>query len=206
MSTSTCNKTFSVYFPCSDSSVTYETEISDCVGFIENNIMQNCATVVIGDMNFQCSASSRGFNICNNVLSGYDIANCDDLLQCDDGDKFTYCNDSLGQYSFIDHAFVSSSLRDFISGVYIIDLGTNLSDHRPVSLVLSLPSPIQSCRFQPERQPLHSNWRWDKTPLADYQSESRAALASISVPNLCLQCNGCCDLSHFAAINQYYEI
>lgn len=54
------------------------------------------ATIVIGYMNFQCSASSRGFNIYNNVWSGYDIANCDDLLQCDDGDKFTYCNDNLG--------------------------------------------------------------------------------------------------------------
>jgi hypothetical protein len=95
--------------------------------------MWNCATVVISDSNFQCSASSKGFNICNNVLSGCNIANCDDLMQCDDGDKFTYCNDSLGQYSFIDHAFVSSSRRDFISCVHSIDLGSTSSDNRPVT-------------------------------------------------------------------------
>jgi hypothetical protein len=106
---------FSVYFPCADSSVAYETELysnSNCVKFFENNITRNCPVVVIGDMNFECSAISRGFSVCNSILSGYDIANCDDLLQCDDSNnKYTSYNDCLGHYSFIDHVFESNCVR-----------------------------------------------------------------------------------------------
>jgi hypothetical protein len=85
---------FSVYFSCANSSVAFETELSNCWIY---NIKSNCPAVVIGDTNFECSAISRGFDICNSILSGYDIANCDDLLQCDDSiNKYTYYNDSLG--------------------------------------------------------------------------------------------------------------
>jgi hypothetical protein len=90
-------------------------------------------SIILGDiidMNFVCSDSHAGFKQCSTVFSNYEIHNCDDL--CLSSDKATYCNASLGQSSFIDHFFVSNSVRPLVRSLSIIDSGANLSDHKPL--------------------------------------------------------------------------
>ena len=55
-----------VYFPCS-TSVDYECELSECLGFIEMclNVEKYDDVVVMGDMNFECSLNNTGFRIFN---------------------------------------------------------------------------------------------------------------------------------------------
>ena len=44
----------------------------------------------------------------------------------------TYRSDSLNQSSFIDHMFVSVTLRNFIVDACVRDSGCNFSDHLPL--------------------------------------------------------------------------
>ena len=60
-------------------------------------------------MNFSCDWDNKGFKQCYDVVSRYNIFHCDEFLgsvNC-----VTYCNHSLKQSSFLDHMFVSDSIR-----------------------------------------------------------------------------------------------
>ena len=63
----------------------------------------------------------------DSVLSNYVVFHCGEFL-CN-GICNTYYNDSLNQSSFIDHVFVSSSIRRNIIRAELDDTGVNLSDH-----------------------------------------------------------------------------
>ena len=55
-------------------------------------------------------------------------------------DASTFRVVSSGAKSVIDHVSVSESLYDDAHTVAILDSGINLSNHRPVAVVLSIPS------------------------------------------------------------------
>jgi len=85
--------------------------------------------IIAGDTNFACDPHNERHRQCYSLLSSY-VNHCDDFIV--NSDRITYVSDALGQCSFIDHMFVSESVRqDIISGV-ICDSGANLSDHMPV--------------------------------------------------------------------------
>ena len=84
-------------------------------------------TIVLGDFNFECDMSNPGYKQCVNTCDSHDISNCDDL--CISSDRVTYFNCNLGHASFIDHFFVSSSLRPLIYDLSIylyVTLGPTL--------------------------------------------------------------------------------
>ena len=87
-------------------------------------------SVILGDMNFPCDTSNAGYKLCCYVLSRYDMYHCDEFISSKN--CFTYCNYSLNQFSFVDHVFVSDSIRQDIISAKIHDTGVNLSDHIPV--------------------------------------------------------------------------
>ena len=118
------------YFPCYRSGINYNTELTECLGFIEEVLDDGLQSVILGDMNFPCDTSNAGYKLCYNVLSRYDMYHCDEFISSKN--CFTYCNYSLNQFSFVDHVFVSDSIRQDIISAKIHDTGVNLSDHIPV--------------------------------------------------------------------------
>lgn len=123
-----------VYFPCHDASAQYSIDLGYCLGFIEDVLVENKNndTIILGDFNFGCDSSNVGYKQCMYIFDSYAISMCDDL--CTTHDRATYYNHSLGQSSCIDHCCVSSNLRKLISNLTITDTGSNLSDHRPVTI------------------------------------------------------------------------
>jgi hypothetical protein len=188
-------KLITVYFPCFEASPAYLNELDKCVGFIESVVNVGDEAIILGDFNFRCDESHSGFRYCRTAFNQLGIFNCDDL--CHGSDGFTYFNNSLGQGSFIDHVFVTNSLRSHIESIFIIDSGANLSDHRPIIATFKLCGLVSTVPNDTQRA--HSltaytsrAWRWDKANLASYYESTRLTLADIKPPRVCLTCNPEC--------------
>lgn len=125
------------YFPCFERSPSYRDDISFYAGFIENILSSQLYSHVImtGGMNFDIDIRNEGYLILKGLLDEFNLVACDVL---DSEHKFTYFNEALHSASVIDHFFVSSNLFSAVSRYQVIDSGCNLSDHRPVSLEISL--------------------------------------------------------------------
>ena len=117
-------KLINVYFPCQSSNFQYTVELGNCLGYIENVMLPSEDVIIMGDMNFTCTADNAGFLQCKNVLDRFSIAHCDDF--CLAPNTATYVNDSLKTASFIDHYFISNSIRLNLNKIVIIDSGANL--------------------------------------------------------------------------------
>ena len=117
---------------------------------------------------------------------------------------FTYCNYSLNQFSFVDHVFVSDSIRQDIISAKIHDTGVNLSDHIPVVYTLKWALSSQNCKSSKSAVKQYS-WRWDKSDLSYYYYLSDLALRNVSVPVICDCALGCHNACHLDAVNIYYE-
>src|SRR5271157_1974594 len=116
--------------------------------------------LLAGDFNFECKEGNLGFDLFKDVMSHYNLLSCDDkvvnkqikfkdvmshynLLSCDDKVvnkqiSHTYVHETLNHHSWLDHFFVNKKFYDFIQNCSIIDRGSNLSDHLPISCELNL--------------------------------------------------------------------
>ena len=201
----TCVKMVNVYFPCYSSKLDYKVELGHCLGFIEDSVSIHDKAVIMGDMNFECQDNNAGYVMCNTVFSNLNISCCDNLCQA--AELKTYCNDALGCSSFIDHFFVSDSIKTCVASVSIIDSGCNLSDHRPIvasSMFTDLHMDNGHKNF-PSKAPTLYSWRWDKSDLNYYYDCSRASLGDVTVPSHLVSCvSSCCGQDHSVLINHYY--
>jgi hypothetical protein len=91
-----------VYFPCSERSSSYRSEISYYVGFIDNILSNNpCSKVIItGDMNFDIDNLNDGYLLLSDLLAQYNLVACDNLSP---NPIHTYHNEALQCSSNIDH-------------------------------------------------------------------------------------------------------
>ena len=132
----------SVYFPCFSTSSEYKNELSECLSDIEEILVNSCNVIVAGDTNFACDSNNEGYRQLSRLLASYQIRHCDEFIETTD--PVTYYNSSLCHSSFIDHLFVSDSIRhDIVTGV-ILDSGVNLSDHTPLVYSVKLNLTMQS--------------------------------------------------------------
>ena len=155
-------KLITVYFPCFDAGTTYMNDLSNCFGFLENSIQSGEKVIILGDMNFTCDETHKSFKLCCDVFNPLSISNCDAL--CSSADRFTYYNSSLGHSSFIDHFFVSDSVRHLIQSMVIADSGANLSDHRAIIGYFRLYNLVCSPTLVKTQKAnaVPPAWRWDK--------------------------------------------
>ena len=130
---------FNLYLPCIENSAKYRAEIAFYVGFIENilNTVPFSDVIILDDTNFDINDANAGYLLLKPLLLNYNIVHCDDLIN--NPIQYTYDNTVLGQFSLIDHFFVTPFVRACTSQVLIIDSEANTSDHRPVVLRLQLP-------------------------------------------------------------------
>ena len=86
--------------------------------------------VILGDFNFQCDVSHRGFREFMPVTNNLNLCVCDSLDANSVG--FTYSHSTLEHKSLIDHVFVNNDLLSCVGNYRIVQEATNLSDHLPI--------------------------------------------------------------------------
>jgi hypothetical protein len=85
------------------------------VGYIKSCIVMlpSCKYILIGDFNFECTVSNRGFREFSTFIAEFDNVVCDDLDS--QNHSSTNCHASLDHKSLIDHVFVHRDVKDKIS-------------------------------------------------------------------------------------------
>ena len=134
-----------VYFPCYNSSIAYSNELSECLSFIEQILDNGVPSVVMGDMNFACNVDNEGYKQCYNVLSRYNVFHCDVFIDAGTSNCVTYYNHSLHHSSFLDHVFVTNTIRKDILYAEVHESGVNLSDHIPIIYTFCWSLKPQGC-------------------------------------------------------------
>ena len=198
------------YLPCYSSDASYKDSLLDCIGFMENCIVCTSydAVTVIGDMNFECIDSSNGYNLFKTFADDYSLIDCDLLVM--NKIEYTYYQEGSDKSSFIDHIFVDKKLQNCIIKYDIVDSGSNLSDHLPITCVIALPCIDADSAVKSEKQLNHSKrvkyLRWDKGDLLSYYHVTGTRLQNIRVP-ISLLSTDCNDLNccHGHEISLYYK-
>ena len=95
----------------------------------------NAKHFIGGDFNFECSSSNNGFSLWLALVTDFNLCCCDSKFS---GPNYTYHHDSLDQYSWLDHFFISDCIKDGINDCIIMDDGHNLSDHLSICCTLYL--------------------------------------------------------------------
>ena len=137
------NKTFfifGVYLPCYANNDDYECDMMTCVGFIERvyNVYQNDMNytfIMTGDFNVDCSkiVESNRLSCLRNLLAEYSMTDCDKLGV--NNVRYTYRQESLQQYTLIDHMFICDNDLQLVKEYNIIDSDSNISDHCAISAI-----------------------------------------------------------------------
>jgi len=67
-----------VYFPCSVSGMEYESAVLDCIGFIDNVLLEHeyDKVILLGDFNFECKEQCSGYRILRNLLLECNLQCC----------------------------------------------------------------------------------------------------------------------------------
>ena len=97
-----------VYFPYFRVTSDYTIDCSSIVADLERIIddFPLCKHVVAGDFNFSCSDNNVGYDLFKHVTTDYDLVCCDQLT-VNPHPNYTYCHNSLSQFSWIDNFFIS---------------------------------------------------------------------------------------------------
>ena len=122
----------SVYFPCSAKSCDYKVVLFECSSDIEHNVTKSYEMIIAGNTNFECDLRNDKYSELYSLLSFYKINHCDDFITSNNRNPVTYVNDALGHCSFINHMFVSDSVRQDIMLGMIFESGANVSDYMPL--------------------------------------------------------------------------
>ena len=139
---------FNVYFPCFDNGAEYKDDITVLCAFMESCLIgtQHSDVIIMGDTNFDIVPNHTGFSILNSLLSSWNLEPCDNLVvgysDAPSSPKcitHTYVNEALNQSSRIDHFFVSTRLKAHVLSASVIDCpAINMSDHRPIDIIIDL--------------------------------------------------------------------
>jgi len=163
-------------FPCSVSGMEYESAVLDCIGFIDNVLLEHeyDKVILLDDFNFECKEQCSGYRILRNLLLECNLQCCE---ECADSEiAYTYFQDTLHRFSVIDHMFVDNSIYCNIIKYCTIDSGVNFSDHLPVSCVIVVENharfdSIATCDKMNARSKAKCDvLRWDEGDLEVYFS------------------------------------
>ena len=141
--------------------VPYNVELGICLGYIENIVEPHDTAIVMGDFNFERLEDNAALNLCKSAFDQLNHVLCDDKVSS--ANPVTYVSGPLGCSSFIDHCFVSNSLRHCLCAIDIIDSAINLSDHRPVIAGFFFEHVLceQRINRNDRKVPRRFLWRWD---------------------------------------------
>ena len=187
-----------VYLSCYANNDEYEGNIMVCSGFIESIFYQyysetDCKLLLLGDFNLDCQrlGNSERLSCVRNLLLEYSMVDCDNLDS--GGLTYTYFQHALNRYSYIDHIFVCEDDIKLVNEYRVLDYGTNLSDHCPISLTFECDK-VHALNNNNVR--LKTNQHMDKLPnlfwspciKTQYETAADKELAAVSIPKCCCQC------------------
>ena len=160
--------------------------------------------IVAGDLNCDLVTNNSGGQILNEFMNDYNLSCCDDLF--DSVTKYTYKHASLNHQSFVDHFLVSSTFKGTVRDCLTVDSGSNLSDHLPIMLLVSLPDTSAMRVKQSSRNvPRPSRLRWDKADLIQYYNNSLSNFSNlIQYENIKVNDDGVC--SHISMIAELHSL
>ena len=196
---------FGVYFPSDRGSPDYSATICSIIGFIESVLDDNpgCKAIITGDFNFQCCTGDKGYEVFLPCAHDLSLINCDEFNPGNEG--FTYFHEGLGHKLFIDHFFVQSVLHPLIKKFEILECGSNLSDHLPIRLCLSISDNITD-NTRMKNMGVVQEFRWDKGDIANYYLQSGSLLNKIRHDFPCMQYkNSCTSNNCLHDIDIYYN-
>ena len=127
---------FNVYFPCWTSTIDCSTDVTECISYIEwvhdqqRKICPNVEPCIIGDSIVSCNKIHHCENtkVIRDFLKKYNlIVHTGELER---NGEYTYYNDTLKVYSFIDHCVSTKEIVSKMTYFYSTDDENNFSDHR----------------------------------------------------------------------------
>jgi len=94
---------FGVYLPCDDGSCSYNDRLSDILGFIEctAELYPGFKCIILGDFNFECCGSKRGFRTFTPLMNDLNLCVCDHMDSNSVG--YTYSHNTLNQCNVYYH-------------------------------------------------------------------------------------------------------
>jgi len=192
-----------VYLPCSSVSHyvdVYCDTLASIVASVNDCLFQS--VVFGGDLNFDFNAGGAVSGLLDEFMDHLSLVPTYARLL--DPCVPSYRHATLQASSLIDHFLVSKALMDDIHCIEIVD-GSNMSDHLPVVMLLSLPQPSMDSESKKSSKVDFQRLRWDKADLAGFYSMTYQYLSDICVP--VALCKGVNDIDYVVAtqyINTFY--
>jgi Reverse transcriptase (RNA-dependent DNA polymerase) len=155
-----------VYLPCVGTSDRLLI-IEETLTCIENEIVnfKDCILLLGGDINMDLDKHDPAAGLINKFMFECELKRCDIASGCKA--EYTYCNESLNCRSCIDY-FLSSDTSQLVRFT-VIDEGSNLSDHLPISVVVATSVNLNTQNEHVGAEPpTQSYLRWDHADLVLY--------------------------------------
>lgn len=138
----------------------------------------NHRTILAGDFNCNIGINCVKTALFQKFIDQFSLIPCNRII--DSNINFTYCHESLQNYSYIDFICISNSVSTELTEFKVLDLAFNLSDHLPIyarfSIVNDVQCPLATNQSAPSSQSIQSALRWDHANLHLYYNLSRELL------------------------------
>jgi hypothetical protein len=154
-------------------------------------------------MNFDFTDGNKGFMVFKKWMVDFNLTAVP--LAVDSPTVFTYCHQSLGCSSYIDHIVVSNDISQPVSTACTLDSGGNLSDHLPIYTCVSMPlfdgSGIKQCDLSKTEL---LRMRWDKADLQSYYHSTYWNMLPLINMDCLHNCGDHCCCNTKSVIDDYY--
>ena len=168
-----------VYLPCAgtvDRLLIIEEILNDICNYLDD--YPGCIHLIGGDFNCDLDGHSEAAELINSVAADCCLNRCDRRLDGANINRPTYVNLALNCSSCLDYFLVSNINK--IVKFDVIDEGSNLSDHLPISLVLSCECSDDASNKSNQSNNSHQAFlRWDYADLISYNLLTGQGLQSL---------------------------
>ena len=171
----------SLYLP-STTIYNYQTILTDTICEIDNWLVdyQDHQLILGGDFNINLKEVNSLPNSLLNFIVQHNLIIGNFVLPTNPSAlSYTYCHESLNQFSYLDYFLLSEPLHDNITGFIIYDESYNYSDHNPIRLSVKLDILSQSSNMLKSAslgQKKDLILRWDKSDLRAYYNSTYTLL------------------------------
>ena len=202
-----------VYFPYFDHNNVGDKldQYRSVIGALENIMLlySNHKVILMADFNCNIFNRTHPFSrIIIEFMQKHDLISCFDCVENFDATTY-YTRSDTRSRTLIDGFVFSSSLKDNVKSVDILQCGNNISDHLPVIMEMSLKTDTMN-RCNVDKPTVNSTISWSKMredEILKYKNVMDSMLDDVSVPFSTMEhdYNICTSIDHIALIEEYYS-